>query len=66
MTQTRLAEKMGVPIQVVNMLVNGNRGVTAETAILLSRIFKTTWQFRMNLQTARDLWEAERKMKRAV
>jgi antitoxin HigA-1 len=66
MTQTTLAEKMGVPIQRVNTLINGKRGVTADTAILLSRIFETTPQFWMNLQTAWDLWDAEQKMKKAV
>jgi antitoxin HigA-1 len=62
MTQTTLAEKMGVPIQRVNTLINGKRDVTAETAILLARTFETTPQFWMNLQTAWDLWHAQRKM----
>lgn len=66
MTQTGLAEKMGVPIQRVNTLINGKRGVTAETALLLAKIFKTTPQFWMNLQAAYDLWQAQQKMKKAV
>lgn len=66
MTQTTLAEKMGVPIQRVNTLINGKRGVTAETALLLAKIFETTPQFWMNLQTAWDLWDAQQKMKKAV
>lgn len=66
MTQTGLAEKMGVPIQRVNTLINGKRGVTAETALLLAQIFKTSPQFWMNLQTAYDLWQAQQKMKKAV
>jgi addiction module HigA family antidote len=66
MTQTVLAAKMGVPIQRVNTLINGKRGVTAETALLLARIFETTPQFWMNLQTAYDLWQAQQKMKTAI
>jgi addiction module HigA family antidote len=66
MTQTTLAEKMGVPIQRVNTLINGKRGVTAETALLLAKIFKTSPQFWMNLQTAFDLWHAQQKMKKAI
>ncbi len=66
MTQTELAEKMGVPIQRINTLINGKRGVTAETAILLSRIFETTPQFWMNLQVAWDLWNAQRKLARTA
>lgn len=61
MTQTTLAERMGVPIQRVNTLINGKRGVTAETALLLAKIFDTTPQFWMNLQNNVDLWEAQQR-----
>ena len=62
MSQTQLAEAMGVPIQRVNTLVSGKRGVTPETAILLSRVFKTSPEFWMNLQACYDLAIAEQKM----
>jgi antitoxin HigA-1 len=62
MTQLSLAEKLEIPIQRVNSIVNGKRGVTPETAILLARFFETTAQFWMNLQTQYDLWFAEREM----
>ena len=65
MTQVALAEKMGVPIQRVNTLVNGERGVTAETAILLSDVLDTTPEFWMNLQVAYDLWHARRTVRKA-
>jgi addiction module HigA family antidote len=65
MTQTALAEKMRVPIQRVNTLINGKRGVTAETAILLGRIFKTSPQFWLGLQMDCDLWDAQQKMAKA-
>lgn len=58
LTQTKLAEAMGVPIQRLNTLINGKRGVTAETAILLSRYFKNSPEFWMNLQARFDLYEA--------
>jgi addiction module HigA family antidote len=63
MSQVELARKLGIPLQRVNTIVNGRRGVTAETAWLLSRQFKTTPQFWMNLQAARDLHEAGTRMK---
>lgn len=66
MTQVALAEKLGVPIQRVNTIINGKRGVTAETAILLSRVFDTSPEFWMNLQTAVDLWHAERALRRVA
>lgn len=62
MTQVALARKMGVPIQRVNTLVNGKRGVTAETALLLAKVFDTSPEFWMNLQTAYDLWHAREAM----
>lgn len=61
-SQTQLAEKMGVPIQRINTLISGKRGITPETAILLSRIFKTSPEFWMNLQAGYDLAVAEQKM----
>jgi addiction module HigA family antidote len=62
MSQVELARKMGVPIQRVNTLINGKRDMTAETAILLSRVLKTSSEFWMNLQVAYDLFEARRAM----
>ncbi len=62
MSQMELAKKMGIPIQRVNTLINGKRDMTAETAILLSRVLKTSSEFWMNLQVAYDLFEARRAM----
>ena len=62
MTQGQLAEKMGVPIQRVNMVVNGRRAITADTALLLARIFGTSPEFWMNLQAAWDLWHARERL----
>ncbi len=60
-TQVELASRMGVPIQRVNTIVNGKRGVTAETAILLAEALDTTPEFWMGLQADFDLWHALRK-----
>lgn len=57
-TQVELARRMGVPVQRINTLIRGKRNVTAETAILLSRVLGTTPEFWMNLQDACDLYEA--------
>ena len=54
-TQKRLAEHIGVSVQRVNELVRGKRGITAETAWLLSDAFGTTPQFWVNLQNGYDL-----------
>ena len=54
-TQVALAAHLGVPIQRINELVRGKRGVTPETAWLLGQAFDTTPEFWLNLQTAYDL-----------
>ncbi len=64
MSQMQLAKKMGVPIQRINTLINGKRGVTAETAILLSEVLKNSPEFWMNLQVAYDLYEARQHLRR--
>ena len=66
MTQLELSEKMGVPIQRVNTLINGKRNMTAETAILLSRVLKTSPEFWMNLQVSCDLYEARKFLEKAA
>jgi antitoxin HigA-1 len=65
-SQTDLAEKMGVPIQRLNTLIKGKRDMTAETAVLLSRALKTTPEFWMNLQIACDLFEAKKSLEEAA
>lgn len=62
MTQLQLAKKMNVPLQRVNTLINGKRAVTAETAILLSRVLGTSAELWMNLQTRYDLWKAAKRL----
>jgi len=61
LTQVELAARMGVPIQRVNTIVNGKRGITAETAILLSEALNTSPEIWMGLQSDNDLWHALRK-----
>jgi plasmid maintenance system antidote protein VapI len=51
---------MGVPIQRVNTIINGKRGITAETAILLSEALNTSPEFWMGLQANHDLRHMER------
>lgn len=58
LSQVALAEHLGVPVQRINELVNGKRGVTPETAWLLAGAFDTTPEFWLNLQTNHDLVRA--------
>jgi len=66
MSQVKLAEMMGVPIQSINTLINGKRDMSAETAILLSRVLKTSSEFWMNLQVACDLYDAKKSLENAA
>ena len=54
-TQVALAEHLKVPVQRINELVRGKRGVTPETAWLLAQALNTTPEFWPNLQAAHDL-----------
>jgi len=54
-TQNRLAVAIGVPPRRINEIVHGKRGITADTALRLSRFFSTSEQFWMNLQTRYEL-----------
>ncbi len=54
-TQKSFAEHIGVPLQRVNEIVRGRRGVSSATAWLLSDALGTTPEFWMNLQAQHDL-----------
>ena len=58
LTQTALAEAMGVPRKHVNELCNNRRSVTAPTALILARVFGNSPDFWLNVQRRTDLWEA--------
>ena len=53
--QTALAAHLKVPVQRINELINGKRGITPATAWLLSEALDTTPEFWMNLQAQHDL-----------
>jgi len=66
LSQVELAKKMKVPIQRINTIVNGKRDISAETAILLSQVLKTTAEFWMNLQVACDIYKARKLLEKAA
>ena len=64
LTQAELARALAIPLNRVNELVRGKRGVTPESALLLSQYFKNSPEFWMNLQTAYDLSRARDAMRK--
>jgi len=64
LTQAELARALAIPLNRVNELVRGKRGITPETALLLSGYFKNSAEFWMNLQSAHDLTRALQEMRK--
>jgi addiction module HigA family antidote len=56
-----LAKALHVPTNRVTGIINGERAITAETALRLARFFGTTPEFWLNLQTHYDLTVAARR-----
>ena len=57
----RLGRDLRVPVTRMSEIVNGRRGVSADTALRLARYFGTTPQFWMHLQADWDLHQAKGK-----
>lgn len=55
LSQVAFAAHLGVPVQRINELIRGKRGITPETAWLLAGALTTTPEFWLNLQAAHDL-----------
>ena len=55
LTQKALAIHVGIPVQRVNEIVRGKRGITPESAWLLAEALNTSPEFWLNLQAAHDL-----------
>lgn len=66
LTQQRLADRLGVSFRRVNEICRGRRSVTAETALLFAKVFRTSPQLWMNLQATYDLVTAQAGTKEAL
>ena len=58
-TQYHLAKAIGVDARRIHAIVNGERSITAEISLLLSRFFGNSAGFWMGLQSQYDLETAE-------
>lgn len=59
LTQTELADRLGVSYPRVNELVHGKRDMTPDTALRLERLLGVEAQFWLNLQLVWDLYHAK-------
>lgn len=58
-SQTELAEWIGVSYPRLNELIHAKRGVTPDTALRLEQVFGMAAQVWLNLQTVWDLYHAK-------
>lgn len=59
MSAAALARELKVPVNRITLILKGQRGVTADTALRLGHWFGTCAQFWMNLQQMYELRTAE-------
>ena len=55
LSSNALAKDLHIPANRISELIRGNRGVSGDTALRLSRYFGTTPEFWLNLQASYDL-----------
>jgi antitoxin HigA-1 len=66
LTQAEFARALHIPINRVNELVRGKRGITPKSALLFAEYFRNSPEFWMNLQTAHDLSGARQEMRKSL
>jgi antitoxin HigA-1 len=64
--QLEAARRLGISLNRLNEIVLGKRGISADTALRLGRLLKTSPQFWMRLQADWDLHEAMKREVRAA
>ena len=62
MSASELARQIKVPTNRVTKILNGQRGITGDTALRLAHFFGTSADFWLNLQSLHDLCVAEEKV----
>ncbi len=66
MSASELARKLDVPPNRITAILNGQRGLTGDTALRLAHFFGTSPQFWLNLQGLYDLRLAQQKAGKAI
>jgi addiction module HigA family antidote len=66
MSAAELARQMQVPTNRVTGILNGHRAITGDTALRLGRLFGTSAEFWLNLQSLYELRRAEQKAGKTI
>ena len=61
LTNTKLAQVLGVSRKTISAIVNSHKSVTPDMALRLARAFNTSPELWLNLQKTYDLWQAAHK-----
>ena len=62
LSQSRLALEIRVPVRRINAIVNGERAITADTAVRLSKFFGNKPEFWLGLQELYDITRAKNEL----
>ena len=62
----KLSKSIGVQQTRISLILKGERGITADTAMRLSKYFGTTPEFWMNLQREYDLRKVKSEIKEII
>lgn len=57
LTVTKAANKLGVSRTALSRLLNGHSGISPEMALRLAKLFGTSIESWLNLQTEYDVWK---------
>jgi antitoxin HigA-1 len=64
LSQAEAARRLKMPLNRLNELIKGKRGLTPDTALRLAELFKVSPEFWMGLQADWDLWHALQRRKK--
>jgi antitoxin HigA-1 len=66
MSASELARKLDVPPNRITGILNGQRGLTGDSALRLAHFFGTSAEFWLNLQSLYDLRIAQQKVGKSI
>jgi addiction module HigA family antidote len=66
MSAAELARQLDVPTNRVTQILNGERGISGDTALRLAHFFGTTAEFWLNLQSLYEIRRAEQISGRSI
>ena len=66
MSAAELARNLDVPTNRITGILNGQRGITGDTALRLAHFFGTSAEFWLNLQSLYELRIAQKKVGRSI